>query len=319
LAIQERNTTLDERDPLLAESVKPRARPSAAIRYLARLLALCLAIGALSSSRGLGLQGQRKEPGGSKEAASQATLIAGRQVFTTTCASCHGLDGRGGERAPNILARPEVQRMSDANIARVIREGTPSKKMPAFGSSFDDATLREVTAYLRTLLRRDQQSTTLPGDPVSGKDLFFGKARCADCHTVDGSGGFLGADLSTYARSHAAHEVRDAITDPNANLDRRQKTVSVVTSEGERLTGIARNEDNFSLQVQTPDGAFHLLMKSNIERIEYQPRSLMPGDYGQRLTTHELDDLVSFLMRAAATNSKSDARAASQKSSANRR
>lgn len=285
----------------------------------ALLLAASFTIGAISAAYGLGSQNQQKLSAGSKATASPATLIAGRQVFVTTCAACHGLDGRGGERAPNILARPEVQRMSDADIARVVREGTPSKKMPAFGSRIDDAALREVTAYLRSLLLGGQQSTTLPGDPVSGKSLFFGKAGCAECHMVDGSGGFLGADLSIYAHSHPTNEIRDAITDPNKNSDRRQKTVSVVTREGERFTGIARNEDNFSLQVQTPDGAFHLLMKSDLERLEYQPQSLMPGDYGQRLNAKELDDLVSFLMRVAATNSKSDAPAAPQKGSTERR
>lgn len=202
--------------------------------------------------------------------------------------------------------------MSDADITRVIREGTPSKKMPAFGSSLDAETLREVTAYLRSLLQ-GQQPATLPGDPASGKALFFGKAGCAECHMVDGSGGFLGADLSTYAHSHPVNEIRDAITDPSENSEGRQKTVSVITREGERFTGIARNEDNFSLQVQTPDGAFHLLMKSDLKHVDYQQHSLMPADYGQRLTTRELDDLVSFLMRAAAANPNSDARSSSRK------
>ena len=302
----------------MVEAAKPRVRWSSAVRWLAPLVAFCVAIVGVSTPCALGFQEQRQAPGGSKAAASQATLIAGRQVFVATCASCHGLDGRGGERAPNILTRPEVQRMSDADIARVIREGTPSKKMPAFGSSFDAATLHEVTAYLRSLLQGGQQSTTLPGDAASGKVLFFGKAGCAECHMVDGFGGFLGADLSLYARSHPANEIRDAIADPNKNSDRRQKTVLVVTRQGERFAGIARNEDNFSLQVQTPDGAFHLLMKSDLESVEYQPQSLMPGDYSRRLTTHELDDLVSFLMRTASTNSKSDARAASQKGSGER-
>jgi cytochrome c oxidase cbb3-type subunit III len=235
-----------------------------------------------------------------------ATHIAGRQVFATACASCHGLDGRGGERAPNILARPEVQRMSDADIARVIREGTPSKKMPAFGTSFDSATLREITAYVRSLLQTNQQSTKLPGDPAAGRTLFFGKANCSECHMVNGEGGFLGIDLSAYAHSHSADDIRQAIIDPDKSSSRRQKTVSVVTRSGEHFTGIARNEDNFSIQLQTPDGAFHLLQKSDLAQLNYEPHSLMPADYAQRLTARELDDVVSFLIRAASENSKSN-------------
>jgi hypothetical protein len=44
---------------------------------------------------------------------------------------------------------------------------------------------------------------------------------------------------------------------------------------------------------------------------------LMPADYSQRLTARELDDIISFLMNAAATNSKATAH--SQKDSAGRR
>lgn len=268
------------------------------------LLALGFALNALSRPFSALPQGQTSEARAPKSDASTASLIAGRQVFATTCASCHGLDGRGGERAPNILVRPEVQRMSYADIVRVIREGTPSKKMPAFGTSFDAATLREITAYVRSLLQTNQQSTKLPGDPAAGKTLFFGKAGCSECHMVNGEGGFLGSDLSIYAHSHSGDDIRQAITDPNKNSARQQKTVSAVTRSGDHFTGIARNEDNFSIQLQTSDGAFHLLQKSDLAQLSYEPHSLMPSDYAQRLTARQLNDVVSFLIRAASQNSK---------------
>ena len=238
---------------------------------------------------------------------SPTDLLGGRRVFVRECAACHGLDARGGERAPNILARPEVQRMSDADISRVVRDGVPAKGMPAFAGSLDATQIREAAAYLRSLVHGSGQSVRLPGDPVAGKTLFFGKAGCAECHMVNGVGGFLGADLSAYASSHSVEEIRDAITNPAKNPDRREKTATVVTRSGERFTGMARNEDNFSLQLQTPDGAFHLLMKSDLEHIDYPQQSLMPTDYAQRLGAHELNDLISFLIRTATADSKRQA------------
>ena len=236
-------------------------------------------------------------------------------MFAAACASCHGLDARGGERAPNILARPEVQRMSDADISRVVRDGVVGKGMPAFAGSLDAAETREAGAYVWSLVHGSGQSVRLPGDPVAGKRLFFSKAGCGQCHMVNGVGGFLGADLSAYASSHSVEEIRDSISDPNKNPDRREKTAAVVTRSGDRLTGIARNEDNFSLQLQTPDGAFHLLMKSDLEHIDYPQQSLMPADYAQRLGAHEINDLISFLMRTAAGNSKTPASVAVAKGS----
>jgi len=208
--------------------------------------------------------------------------------------------------------------MSSADISRVIREGTPSKRMPAFGESFDTATLGELTAYVRSLLENNQQPTRLPGDPVAGKPVFYGKAGCSECHMVNGEGGFLGDDLSVYARSHSPDDIRGTITDPSKNRERQPKTVSVVTRDGLQFTGIARNEDNFSIQVQTADGAFHLLAKSDIAKLNYEPHSLMPADYAQRLSARELDDLVSFLIRAASENSKLNA-ASSRKDSGGHR
>lgn len=240
-------------------------------------------------------------------------MIAGRRIFVSYCASCHGLDARGGEHAPNVLARPEVQRMTSADIGRVIREGIPPRGMPAFEPLLDASAIRQVATYLQSLLRGSVGAAPLPGDPARGKVVFFGKAGCAECHMVNGAGGFLGADLSVYASSHNVDEIREAINNPNNAARFSSKTVTVVTAAGERLTGIARNEDNFSLQLQTLDGAFHLLMKSDLKHIEHLPQSLMPADYGQRLEARELNDLISFLMRTAAVNSKRQAEAAPSK------
>lgn len=268
---------------------------------MVRLLAMILILGGTAGPRFAHLQFRPSATSASPE--SPSSRIAGRRIFATTCASCHGLDAQGSERPPNILLRPEVQHMSDEEIYRVIRDGTTSKRMPGFGSSLDSQAVRDVTAYLRGLFEVNSPSLPLPGDPASGKSLFFGTARCAECHAVNGSGGFLGPDLSTYARSHTARDIGDAITNPD-NPDRQIKTVSVVTRHGDRLKGIARNQDNFSLQLQTPDGVFHLLIKSDLEQIDYPQETLMPADYQQRLDARELNDLVSFLMRAAATTSK---------------
>lgn len=245
--------------------------------------------------------------------AASASLTAGRKIFASTCAGCHGLDARGGERAPDILAMAEVQRMSEAQISQVVREGTRSKTMPAFGNTLDAAQIRDVAVYLRSLLQSHLGPAAVPGDAAAGKALFFGKAGCADCHMMGGAGGFLGADLTSYAEPRSIGEIRDAITDPANNAPRREKMVSVATRSGEHFTGVARNEDNFSLQLQTSDGAFHLLMKSELEQVEYQKQPLMPADYSQRLSASELNDLISLLMRTAAANAKTQSRGANRK------
>lgn len=62
-----------------------------------------------------------------------------------------------------------------------------------------------------------------------------------------------------------------------------------------------RNEDNASLQLQDQDedGRFYLLMKSSLLSIQRKTGEPMPLDYGQRLSSSELDDLVAYILREA--------------------
>jgi cytochrome c oxidase cbb3-type subunit 3 len=227
--------------------------------------------------------------------AQQRSAHEGRQIFATRCATCHGLDGQGGERGPNIANRREVQQLSDAALLEIVRNGIPGAGMPSF-RTLGSTKIEAVVQHLRFLQGRGE-ALPLSGDPARGKAVFSGKAQCTQCHTVNGEGGFLGSDLSSYASTQSAEEIRSAITDPNKNLDPRRQTVVVTVADGTAITGIARNEDNFSLQLQTMDGAFHSFTKSDLQRIEHQPRSLMPADYGTRLSRGEIDDVISYLMK----------------------
>jgi cytochrome c oxidase cbb3-type subunit III len=232
----------------------------------------------------------------SGKATGSNSAAAGKQVFATTCAACHGLDGAGGEHGPDIAHRQEIQHLTDKALLQIVHNGVPGTGMPSF-ASLGSAQIQAVVQYLRTL--QGQTAAELPGDPKRGKALFFGQPGCSDCHMTNGKGGFIGPDLSSYANALSIDDVRSAITDPNKNLDPRRRLVIVTTQDGQTLTGIARNEDNFSLQLQTTDGAFHLLAKSELKSIEYQPHSLMPSNYGSRLSRQELDDLVSYLISIA--------------------
>src|SRR5262249_25981939 len=82
-------------------------------------------------------------------AAATALLaqISGKQTFDTRCAMCHGEDANGGEFAPGIVTR--IAPRTDAEIAAVVRNGLPSRGMPAV--QLDDQALGILIAHLRTL------------------------------------------------------------------------------------------------------------------------------------------------------------------------
>jgi cytochrome c oxidase cbb3-type subunit III len=268
----------------------------------------------LLSTFASGIQNSRAQQQVSpKRRVSAEATEAGKKLFDSNCAGCHGLDARGGEHAPNIATSPELQRMSDEQLFRIVHDGAASGTMPAFGGVLSDDQIKVVGAYLRSLQSRTgAEHTALPGDPAAGKLLFFGKAACSECHSIvdseAGSGGFLASDLTDYARSREPAEILRAITQPNDNLNPRARTAVIVTRDGQKLTGFIRNQDNFSMQLQSLDGTFHMLERSGLASVTYDPLSLMPADYGQRFSSAELDNLVSFLMRTAAADQASSRR-----------
>jgi cytochrome c oxidase cbb3-type subunit III len=234
-----------------------------------------------------------------RQTSSKSDSTQGKRVFTSTCAQCHGLDGKGSERAPNIADRPTVQRLSDVQISHIIEDGVPGTGMPAF-HSLESAQIHAIVAYLRTLQGKNK-TVAVPGSPAQGKTVFFGKAGCSECHIVTGEGGFIASDLSDYSRSHNVDQIRSAIVDPAGN-GRQVRLVTVVLAGGEKYVGRVRDEDNFSLQLQTLDGTFHFLSKSDIDKMEPDSKSLMPSDYVSKLSTNELNDIVSYLISLAGSS-----------------
>ena len=231
-----------------------------------------------------------------------ATVAAGRQTFSSTCASCHGLDGRGGERGPDIATRAEITRLTDEETLKVLRAGIPEKGMPPF-AGLGSAKLMALLSYIRALQGKGAQAQA-PGDADKGKELFSGKAGCSTCHMVNGSGGFLGPELSGYGGNHSAAEIRAAILSPKERTDGRYRVAELTAKDGRSYSGIVRNEDNFSVQLQSSDGVFHFISKSDVAAINYRKEPLMPADYGSKLSAAEVDALAAYLFQAAHAKSK---------------
>jgi len=121
-----------------------------------------------------------------KNQAGHSFAEDGRKEFESVCASCHGLDGRGGERGPNIATRAAVQQLSDEETLHVLQSGIPATGMPTF-RALGVPKIKAVMFYLR-ILQGGGKAASVSGDAQRGKLLFFGKAGCAKCHMINGSG-----------------------------------------------------------------------------------------------------------------------------------
>jgi cytochrome c6 len=77
---------------------------------------------------------------------------ASETLYKSKCLACHGADGSGTAMGKKMsahdFATPEVQNMSDAELADAITNG--KNKMPKYGASLKPADIKGLVAYIRT-------------------------------------------------------------------------------------------------------------------------------------------------------------------------
>ena len=222
----------------------------------------------------------------------------GMQQFMANCSGCHGADGKGGDKAASIATTLSVMKFSDEELSRIVHDGT-AQGMPSF-AQIGDANITAVVRYLRTLetgmLPTTESAVVVTGDVGVGRALYFGRAQCSNCHMIAGEGGFIASDLTLYGKRRTIDAILKAIVTPDTPLAPTSRVADVRTKTGQTLTGVLRSEDNFDLVLQTEDGRYHFLARSDLKDLRYTNHSLMPHDYGTRLTPRELNDIVSFLI-----------------------
>ena len=185
-------------------------------------------------------------------------------VFEVRCAPCHGLFGEGG-RGPT-LARPRLVRApDDASLYKVIRGGIPQTEMPG-AAGMDEAQIREVAAYVRTLGTHGVE--TVPGDPAAGERLYRTKGGCGVCHMVGTEGGVIGPPLGEVGARRSAAYLRAVLLDPASKLPEGFLQISVVTRDGQRLAGIRVNEDTLLDSDARPVWLFPFFLEERPERVE---------------------------------------------------
>ena len=91
---------------------------------------------------------------------SDATSIAaGKKLYASNCASCHGDTGQGDGRAGKQLSPPPanlvdatwIHGSTDGEIFLVIRDGVKDTGMKAFGSRMTTHQMWDVLNYLRSI------------------------------------------------------------------------------------------------------------------------------------------------------------------------
>ena len=218
-------------------------------------------------------------------------LARAKRVFDTSCAGCHGPEGRGG-RGPS-LAVPKLRRaQTDNDLVLIILNGIPGTEMPPSWYLGPDGMML-AAAYVRSLGAGATPSKA-EGDPAKGRQLFSGKG-CFACHSIGTEGRAFGPDLSDIGARRSAAGLREALLEPNAQVGEGFVPVRATTLQGERINGIRINEDNFTIQILELSGRLQSLRKSALAELEERPTESAMPSFKEVFSESELRDLVAYL------------------------
>lgn len=228
----------------------------------------------------------------------------GERLFQAHCAGCHGPKGEGGSGP--TLATPTLNHApTEESLIKVIAQGISGTEMPR--SRLDKEQIKQIAGFVRSLGQLPPERVS--GDPQRGKGLYLEKGACAQCHAIDGVGGAFGPDLTEIGLRRGARYLREALTDPEADVPKsfsifRGDTglpenflqVRIVTKDGRRLRGARVNEDTFSIQFRDAANRIHSFFKSDLAEFHKDwGKSSMPS-YRDAFSKEELDDVVAFLV-----------------------
>ena len=222
-------------------------------------------------------------------AAGPTDLAAGRVIFQSRCALCHGVNGGGG-RGPD-LRRPKLKYASDEAALKLVISNGIAPGMPAAWYLSPDE-LADVAAFVRSLSSVPPQK--LAGDPKRGR-LIYARSACASCHILDGQGAGIGPDLTGIETRRGAAQIRATLIDPSKTTPEGFLLIEAVTSAGETIRGIRLNEDTFTIQVKDLRGGILSFRKDELTQLKkLRGETIMPS-FGTALSASDLDNLVAYL------------------------
>jgi putative heme-binding domain-containing protein len=202
-----------------------------------------------------------------------------------------------------------TRQLTDEALFVLVSEGRQEQGMPAFDASLSRGEILALVGHIRTL-------QGVGGDPaigdnagaaepepspefIRGERLFYGKARCAECHAVLLEGGRTGPNLTKIEKRRSREQIDRAITDPSARIVKGYEVMEIVTRDGETLRGWARTGATPEGSVQLyypPESLWTTYFYEDLESRRVVPESLMPAGLLDDLTEQEVGDLMEYLL-----------------------
>lgn len=213
---------------------------------------------------------------------------AGAKIYQSQCASCHGLDGKGGQGTPDFTSGQFRRASSDEGLFQIVAKGIAGTTMPAF--ALDGKQIWQTLAHIRSF-SFNRASGLSQGDPGKGREVFRTQG-CERCHNGNAP------DLARLARNRSAAELRRSIEDPGAEVDSAWWRLKLTLRDGQSFQGRRLNEDTHTIQFLDNQGKLRGVDKAAVAQYEIIRTSPMPS-YRGKLQPDEWSHLFAYLFSGA--------------------
>jgi putative heme-binding domain-containing protein len=132
--------------------------------------------------------------------------------------------------------------------------------------------------------------SSLQGDTTRGKTIF--EQKCLSCH---GGQSALGPSLSGVAKRFSREDLAKAIYEPSRDISDRYRSVKILTTDGEILTGIIVYTAADGTTLYTAKGEMVRVNRTQIEEQAYSTESLMPSGLLSDCDLQQVADLFHYM------------------------
>lgn len=226
---------------------------------------------------------------------------AGKILFTSNCAFCHGANATGAE-GPDLVRSALVLHDEKGNlIGAVVHNGRPDKGMPSF-ASFTPEQLYDLAEFLHQRVYDSanrgvyQVQNVVTGNAQAGEAYFNGAGRCNTCHSPTG-------DLAHVASKFQPVDLQAAFLypasvnrfGPGSEKEGFTKQVTVTLPSGQSVTGPLKRQDDFNISIYDSTGTYHSWPRDQV-KVEVKDPLAAHAELLAQYTDADMHNLLAYLV-----------------------
>lgn len=233
--------------------------------------------------------------------AQSASEEQGRATFQRSCSPCHSIRSVTSHRlshagwenvVDNMISRgakatPDEQEQIVGYLTANFGIGKPAPK---------SAASEEQSAKSRKGSVRPKAPPVPPLDDsqIARAKQLIESNGCLSCHRMDGKGSFAGPYLGDVGANNSAKQIRASLVSPSEELAPQNRSVRLVTHDGNTVVGKLLNQDGFTVQLVDASGDLLSFQKADLSEFTIITANSMPS-YANKLAPQDLSLLVKYL------------------------